>query len=323
MTLWSAVVRRVTSSRVYGAQTTPVRTWWRQRIDGSALDEPLLEVVLPEKAELTSIPAARLRPGAIDELWREPVIKVAAVHALFDGKHTFTVSRGGFDEPVPIPSASREAVDEAIRAAVRDGQLWLRAEPASLLGEEIPPGLLVEGAELQAPPDPISTISLLPDALPQAWQDGRTTALSIGAALSQRAGSTLPWSTIRAVLDGAFRTRLIERVEGVGVWPCDYSGAGAVSIQLPREKLTGGTGTTVAGPVASPPNIRVSPELVLKANQLQDLNDVIPELLRVAAGHELTFKMSVAVKGSQRPKEEIVQAINALLKQVGEGLEVL
>lgn len=133
----------------------------------------------------------------------------------------------------------------------------------------------------------------------------------------------MPWSTIRAALDGAFRTRLIERVEGLGVWPCDYAGASAVSIQLPSEKQTGSTGTTVGGPGVARPDTRVSPELRLKANQLQDLNDVIPELLRVAAGHELTFKLSVAIKGSQRPKDDVVLAINTLLKQVEEGLEVL
>ena len=116
-----------------------VRTWWRQRIDGAALEEPLLEVVLPEKSELTNIPPAMLRPGVIDELWSQPAIRVTSVRAWFDGNHTFTVSRGGFDEPVPIPRASNEVVDEAIRAAVREGQLWLLAGPASLLAEEIPP----------------------------------------------------------------------------------------------------------------------------------------------------------------------------------------
>src|SRR5207248_7869641 len=141
-----------------------------------------------------------------------------------------------------------------------------------------PPGLLVDNAELQAPPDPISTISLLPDALPQAWQNGRTTALSIAAGLSQRAGRTLPWSTIRAALDGAFRTRLIERAEGLGVWPCDYAGAASISIQLPGERQSGVTGTTADLIGAARPDTRVSPELVLKANQLQDLNDVLPEL---------------------------------------------
>ena len=115
----------------------------------------------------------------------------------------------------------------------------------------------------------------------------------------------------------------MERAEGVGVWPCDYAGAGAVSIQLPGDKQSGGAGTTAAVPAASRPDTRVSPELVLKANQLQDLNDVLPELLRVSAGHELTFRLSVAVKGTQRPKDDVVVAINALLKQVGEGFEVI
>ena len=108
-----------------------VRTWWRQRIDGAALEEPLLEVVLPEKSELTSVPHAMLRPGVIDELWSQPVIKVAAVRTLFDGNHTFTVSRGGFDEPVPIPSGSKEAVDEAIRATT-GRSFVVDAGPASL-----------------------------------------------------------------------------------------------------------------------------------------------------------------------------------------------
>jgi hypothetical protein len=133
----------------------------------------------------------------------------------------------------------------------------------------------------------------------------------------------LPWSTIRAALDGAFRTRLIERIEGVGVWPCDYAGASSVSIQLPSEKQGGAIGTPAVTLGALRPDTRVSPELALKANQLQDLNDVLPELLRVAAGHELTFKLSVAVKGAQRPKDDVVLAINALLKQVGEGFEVI
>ena len=47
------------------------------------------------------------------------------------------------------------------------------------------------------------------------------------------------------------------------------------------------------------------------------------ERLRVAAGHELTFTVSVAVKGAQRPKDEVVQSVNALLTQVDEGLGVI
>ena len=60
-----------------------------------------------------------IRPGVINDLWLLPAITVASVHAFFDGQHSITVGRGRYDEPVPIPMASREVVDEAIRSAVR------------------------------------------------------------------------------------------------------------------------------------------------------------------------------------------------------------
>ena len=299
-----------------------VRTWWRQPIDHALIDEPLLELVLPEKAELSSVPASLLRQGAIDDLWTTPVVTVATVRKLFDGTHTMTVSRGGYDEPVPVPRASTSVVDEAIAAAVRAGDLWLTAPPASLLGEEVPPGLLSDAAELQAPPDPIPSIGLLPDALPTAWKDGRTTALSLVSALSHKAGRNLPWTTVRAALDGAFRVRVLERVEGGSPWPSDYTGAGAVTIRLPSEGK-GAANTEISSQTTPvPPDTRVSPEVVLKANQLQDLADVVPDLLRITAGQELTFSLKVAVKGEHRPKDDLVKAVNQMLKDVAGGLEV-
>jgi len=299
-----------------------VRTWWRQAIDTSALDEPLLELVLPEKAELSALPVSMLKPRAIGDLWTTDVVTVAGVRAFFDGTRSMTMSRGGYDEPVPVPQAPAPVVDEAIVEAVRGGDLWLTAGPASLLGEEVPPGLLSDTAALQAPPAAIPAIGLLPDALPSAWKDGRTTALSLVAALSQKAGRNLPWTTVRTAIDGAFRARVLERVEGSGPWPTDYAGASAVAIQLPAEKKGGGPGE--GGPrVPVPADTRVSPEVVLKANQLQDLADIVPELLRVTAGQELTFSLKVAVKGAQRPKDDVVKAVNEMLTDVARGLEVL
>jgi hypothetical protein len=121
---------------------------------------------------------------------------------------------------------------------------------------------------------------LLPDALPAAWKDGTTTALSGVAALSQKAGRNLPWATVRTALDGAFRARVLERVEGSGTWPADYAGAGGVTIQLPSEKKVGITTGGDTPQRAVPADTRVSAEVVLKANQLQDLTDLVPELLR-------------------------------------------
>ncbi len=217
------------------------RTWWRQRPEPAAFEDPLLEVVVPERAELSAVPPALLRPGVIDQLWVAPAVRVGTVRQWFDGQHVMTVSRGGFDEPIPIPRAATDAVDEAIREAIRAGQLWLTSGPASILSEDVPPGLLTDAAEVQAPPAPVSTIGLLPDALPGAWQDGKTTALSLAAGLSQAAGRTLPWTVVRSALDEAFRMRLLERTADSGPWPCDYAGAAAVTLQLPASdtKSTG------------------------------------------------------------------------------------
>ena len=74
-----------------------LQTWWRQAPPADVLDDPQLELVLPAKAELASVPTAMLRPGATDDLWRTPQISVGDVRAFFDGAHVMTVSRSGYD----------------------------------------------------------------------------------------------------------------------------------------------------------------------------------------------------------------------------------
>lgn len=301
-----------------------MRTWWRQRPDAAALEDVLLEVVLPDKVELTSVPTALVRPGAIDELWAQPMTAVGAVRSFFDGEHTMTVSRGGFDEPILIPRASSEVVDEAIREAVRAGDLWLTAGPASLLAEEVPAGLLTTAAELHVPPAPLAPIELLPAALPGAWQDERTTALSLAAALSQRAERTLPWTVVRTALESALRARVVELADGSGPWPCDFSGASAVMLRTPSARPGEGEPRGRGEPVPPvPPDTRQTPEVSLSAAQLQDLLEVLPELLRVAAGHEVSFRLKVAVRGSERPSDEVTTAVSQLLAGVRDGFEIV
>src|SRR5207245_6943123 len=113
-------------------------------------------------------------------------------HEYFAGGHVVSIPRGGYEERVTVPKAEREIVDSAVRAAVQEGILWLTSGPASILGEEIPAGLLTDEATLQAPPSPISTMDVLPERLKEAWSDGATTAIAISAALSRRAGKVIP-----------------------------------------------------------------------------------------------------------------------------------
>ena len=48
-----------------------VRTWWREAVDPESRADPQLEVVLPEKAELSRLPEDLLAPGALPELWED------------------------------------------------------------------------------------------------------------------------------------------------------------------------------------------------------------------------------------------------------------
>lgn len=136
-----------------------------------------------------------------------------------------------------------------------------------------------------------------------------------------------PWIVVRTAIDLAFRMNVLVRAEASGAWPCDLAGAGAVTIRLPLDARDAGTvtrtGSGTTGGSAPTPNTRRSPELVLKPNELQDLTDLIPDLLRATTGHELTFEISIGLKGEARPNDQIVKSINDLPKQVRGGLQVV
>lgn len=170
-------------------------------------------------------------------------------------------------------------------------------------------------AVLQAPPDPISPLELLPGTLGDAWRDGKTDALSIAVALSKKAGKALPWITVREALDAAFRARLLDRAPGGADWPCDYSRASVVSIAMPQ------AGAAPA-PQAPASDTRTGTAVALKPNQLQDFVDVLPEILKATAGLDVSFRMSVEIKGKERPPDKTVATINKLLESVDQNLRV-
>jgi hypothetical protein len=146
------------------------RTFWRQRPDDIALKGPALEVVLPENAVLSDLSSSLLVPDVLPGLWDESAITVKGVLDYFKGGHVVKVQKEGYEEPLTIPQVDRSVVFAAISEAVRDGKLWLVSGPASIWAEEIPAGLLTEDAVLLAPPPVISSVEILPDSLPEAWQ---------------------------------------------------------------------------------------------------------------------------------------------------------
>lgn len=302
------------------------RTWWRTRPDDAALNDPAMELVLPEAAELAEIAGDLLAPGTLPDLWTGDEITVQAVMDYFSGKKVVQVDRGGFTEPVPVPKASAEVVAAAVNNAVEAGTVWLLSGPASLLAEPIPTGVLSPAATLRVPPTPISAASILPENLPAAWQNGATTAMAIATTLSQQAGRTLPWKTVRDVITGALSARFIALAEDSAAWPCDLAAANAVKLKVITADAGGtaggGTGGVIAG--GPKPGVRVA-AADFEPSQIQDLSDLIPALLEIKAKAKIGMKFHVRLEigdGSTPPGEDVVNDINTLLKELGDEFMV-
>ena len=114
------------------------KTFWRTEIDQHVLEDPSLEVLLPEAATLSEIGYALLGYNALPGLWPSEEVLVEDIHDYFSGERTVTVPREGYDDTFFIPGCDPSYVDEAIADAVAQGLLWMTNGPASILGEPVP-----------------------------------------------------------------------------------------------------------------------------------------------------------------------------------------
>lgn len=290
-----------------------IRTYWRERPDEAALKDPGLEVVLPGAAELTSLDYALLAPQKLPGLWATPEIPVKRIYEFFAGKYVVKVNRGTYEEVVTMPKAGRALIDSAAQAAVTEGVLWLTAGPASLLGEDVPAGVLTGEAIIQGPPEAVLATQLLPANLPDAWKGEESTALAMAVALSQKRGRTLPWGTVKQGIDGALRARFLELPESFPLWPCAYPEAGNLKLRVPK------AGSLVAQERKA--GVR-SASAELRTNELQDLVDGIADLTKAAAGHDLKYFVRLELGGDKPPREEIVGELNKILSKVSPKLKL-
>jgi hypothetical protein len=204
-------------------------------------------------------------------------------------------------------------LNAAVQTAVREGVLWLTAGPASLLGEEIPAGVLTPDAILQVPPEPIGAAQLLPANLPGAWQGETSTALAMAVALSQKFGQVLPWGTVKQAIDGALRARLLERPDGLPLWPCPYPEAGNLKLRVPK-------GETPAAQQPRPGLKSASAEL--RGNELQDLAEAVAEITKAAAGHEIKYVVRIDLGGDKPAPDAVVEEVNKALAKVSNKLKL-
>jgi len=296
-------------------------TWWRTQPEDAVFKESALEVFLPQNAELSEIPIDLIKQGSLPDLWKGDEIKVKEITDYFSGSNVVMVQKEGYQEPATIPKVSRSTVEAAIKSAVQEGVLWLLAGPASILGEEIPEGILSEDAILRMPPQPIPAPEILSENMPTAWKSGKSTALSIHTALSNKAGAILPWKTVRQAITDALRASFIELEEGSS-WPCDQ-------IESKRVTLKESSGIIIDEGEKSGEETKgafaLSAIAELEPSQIQDLGDIIPKLLDIKAkkGFPIKFRVQIMVgEGDEKPDEVTQQKINDLLSGVDSDLEL-
>ncbi len=292
-----------------------VRTFWRQEPDEAALKDLSLEVVLPEEAEISELPADLVVPGQLAGLWESGSASFANITKYFSGGTVVKIKKNGYEEPLTIPKASRELVEGAVAEAVKQGRLWLTSGQASILAEEIPSGLLTDDARLHLPPPPIPATDLTRSNLPEVWAGEVTTALAIAVALSRKAGVNLPWATIQQALDGAIRARILETTLDSAPWPSDYAAAKNVKLRLP------------SAPSAGPdkrfelkPDVLVA-EAELRPNEIQDFAEQLVEIRKAAGPLDLRLRLKLELDGrGKSPAQDIVAKLNDLLAKVSKAL---
>ena len=298
-----------------------IRTFWRTPIDETAIQDPGLEVFLPEAATLTELAPDLLVHGKLPGLWSSDDLVVQDVYDYFSGGHTVAVQREGYEETVTIPECDSINVEAAISQAVEQGLVWLTNGPASILKEPIPPGVLTDAAVLRPPPEGIDVAKLMPPSIPSAWVENKANALAISTALSAQCGTTLPWSTIETVIDAGIRARWIELSPDSAEWPCGIGNAQHVVLQIPVQK---GVGEASGGSyeTGDQPKGALRAEAVLEANGIQDLADQIPDITKAAVGNDLKFKVQIDLGGEKSPNPEAVKTINDLLSDVSDSFKL-
>ena len=285
------------------------RTWWRMPVESESAANPLLEVVLPQKAALSELAQSLLAPAAVPELWRAERLTLDELKTYFSGNHVVAIPRQGYEDRQAIPACDEDLLRDSIERAVKAGAVWLTSGPGSFWKEDIPFGAIDKHAVLRPSPDLIPVQELMGDLLPGAWNDGETNGAALMQALSQARGEAIPWGLVRDSIGAALQNRWLEAVE-TPVWD-SISFHTAGQWKLRRAKRM---------PSKTDPSSDHASTAALDGAQIQDLAEQVPKLLEASAGWDLRFLMQLSIN-SEAPAETRAE-IEKLLARVSEDLKV-
>jgi hypothetical protein len=88
---------------------------------------------------------------------------------------------------------------------------------------------------------------------------------------------------MRQAIDAAMASRWLELASGSAPWPCEFGGAAAVTLRQPA--AGGGVTEPPSGPGFAPrPPGAYHASAALDPSAFQDLVEVLPDLIKIAAG---------------------------------------
>ncbi len=282
------------------------QTWWHEPVASEAQGDDLLEVVLPQCAELEAVPETLIAPGVLPSLWHEGRLPVAKLLGYFSGDHTVSIDRGGYEDHQPVPRCEEAALFRAVARAVEMGIVWVTNGPASCWLEEPGIGVIDKDAELRVPPELIPPQELMPEQLPNAWKAEQANGATFVVALSEVRQAPVPWGLVRRSIEAAIASRWLDRVaegseEGGGDIPMQFAQAGSLRVRLPK-----------ARPAKA--EAAAAPTVELEASRLQDLAEAVPDLLAASAGHDLRFHLRVSLDAGA--PDAVRAKVDALLGDV-------
>ena len=170
----------------------------------------------------------------------------------------------------------------------------------------------------------INVAEILPANLPTAWTGEETNALAIATALSQKAGKTLPWKTVKDVIGASLNARFTQLADGSAPWPCDLPAAQTVKLKVAPAGPGGGTGgggTGTGGTAADNP--RGGGGLRAVADSGSGRPDSRPARIegQVQGGNEVPCG-SNWVTGKTKPSDAVVKEVNTVIKDLDSGFRV-
>ena len=302
-TICQGVKRGIFVARL-GRPDGSIRTWWREDLSSVIAEDPQLQVVLPEKAELVSLPPAILAPDQLPGLWTDG-LSFRDVVAYFNGGHSVTVERDGYEDTEFIPKCDVNIVRTAVADHVSSGLIWLTNGPTSIWDESVPGDALDDNARLRPRPASLSLQDLTEDNLPGAWRDGHTTGADLERAVSQSRGEAMPWGLIREAIQASVSGRWLEVRDGSHGLGGEWQDAANILLQKPSR---------IDIPPPIEPKARAA---TLECHDIQELADIVPELMAASAGHSLRFEVRVLLDDAP---DEVRSAVDTLLTSMAVDL---